>query len=337
MTHTTETLTLPYPWQQPQWQQAIQWQERGKLPHALLLGGQQGIGKAHFAAALAQYLLCAAPRSGLACGDCRGCELNRAGTHPDLVRVQPEQAGKAIKVDQIRELVDFLAKTAQQGGMKLAVIAPAEAMNINAANALLKSLEEPAGDTLLLLVSHTPSRVLATIRSRCHNLPLATPTAEQAESWLAPLVKGEDPRVLLQSAGGAPLAALALVEGDGLERRGQLLAGLLDVAEGRRSALDGAASAMSAEPLQVLDWLLGWLQMGARQLAGAAAPMASGGDMDRLAPVFARIQPVHLYLYVDKLLLAKRQLLSGANPNKQLLLEEVFMDWGALSRIRVAR
>ncbi len=328
------TLALPYPWQQPHWQRLLQWQAQGKLPHALMLSGQGGIGKAHFARAAAQYLLCSAPRSGLACGSCRACELNLAGSHPDLLWVQPQEAGKAVKVDQIRELADFVAKTAQQGGMKLAVIAPAEAMNVNAANALLKSLEEPAGDTLLILVSHSAGRVMATLRSRCQLLALPTPSPEQALPWLSQLVSGEDPRALLQYAGGAPLAALELLEGDLLERRAEFLAGLVGVAQGQVSALEAAAASMKAEPLKLLDWLLGWLQLGARQLAGIAAQGEAEGE--QLQALFSGVQPGHLYRYLDKVILAKGQLLSGANPNKQLLLEELFMDWSALLRSRAA-
>src|SRR5690606_26968585 len=152
---------------QGDWQQICAQQAANKLPHALMLAGPKGIGKRHLAEALAHLLLCLAPVEGTPCGKCRSCQLNHAQPHPDFLMLAPEEGSKAIKVDQVRGLIESLGKTAQQGGYKVLVLEPAEAMNINSANALLKSLEEPANNTLLILVSHTPSAVLPTIRSRC--------------------------------------------------------------------------------------------------------------------------------------------------------------------------
>ena len=144
----------PYPWQLQEWQQLSQQIAAKKLPHALMFAGAKGIGKRHLAEALAQLLLCLSPIEGTPCGKCRGCMLNKAQNHPDLIVISPEEGAKGIKVDQVRALIEDLGKTAQQGGYKVVVLEPAEAMNANAANALLKSLEEPAASTLLILVCH---------------------------------------------------------------------------------------------------------------------------------------------------------------------------------------
>jgi DNA polymerase-3 subunit delta' len=111
--------------------------------------------------------------------------LLKAGSHPDNFVLEPEEADKPIKVDQVRELVAFVVQTAQLGGRKVVLIEPVEAMNVNASNALLKSLEEPSGDTVLLLVSHQPSRLLPTIKSRCQQVACPQPSLAQSQAWLA--------------------------------------------------------------------------------------------------------------------------------------------------------
>ena len=128
----------PLPWQQSGWQRLQPAVESGRLPHALLLVGPEGIGKQQFAQALAALLLCHAPDGGTPCGQCRSCTLLAAGSHADLLNVGLEEDSRVIKIDQVRGLIDFAAKTPALGASKLVVMGPAEAMNINAANALLK-------------------------------------------------------------------------------------------------------------------------------------------------------------------------------------------------------
>jgi len=324
---------IPYPWQQGEWQHLQEQHSAKKLPHALIFAGQRGIGKRHLVQALGQFLLCLTPRSGLPCGECRGCELNRAETHPDIHLLEPEEAGKAIKVDQVRAITDFVSKTSQQGGYKVVIIDPAEAMNINASNALLKSLEEPSGDTVLLLVSHVPSAVMATIRSRCQLLSLAAPLRRQALPWLENLVSGNaDAEALLDFANGAPLDALAMLQGDALEQRAALLRDIEAVSLGQLSPLEAAGKWMAYAPSEVLEWLLKWLH-GLSRFLGTGHQVRGRDIPASLENLLAGIQQPHLYRYVDKVMSAKRQLQSGANPNKQLLLEELLMDWSALTRL----
>ncbi len=141
--------------------------------------------------------------------------MSAAGTHPDLHRLSPEDKSRAIKIDQVRKLVGFATRTAQYSGYRVAIVAPAEALNRNAQNALLKTLEEPGGQTLLLLVCDQPTLLLPTIRSRCQQRILPLPPQEQALEWLQGQV-GESARSLLDAAQGAPLRALDLEQASGL-------------------------------------------------------------------------------------------------------------------------
>ena len=197
------------------------------LPRALMLAGRPGLGKRAIALFLAESLLCETQRKELkACGTCASCRLYQVGNHPDLrmIEVGQEEDGppsgsadeevgaskkpsRQISVEKIRTLVDFVTLTSHRGGAKVILIAPAEAMHPGAANAILKILEEPPGDTYFLLVSHQPERLLPTIRSRCFHLAFALPETRHALDWLEE--QGiERAELALAQGGYAPLAAI---------------------------------------------------------------------------------------------------------------------------------
>ncbi len=324
---------LPYPWQQNLWQRLERNLDSDRLPHALLLAGAAGTGKRHLGMALAQWLLCRAPVVGAACGRCHTCDLNRAGTHPDLLVLEPEEVGRKILVDNVRQLVDFLGKTAQQGGRKLVLLEPAEAMNANAANALLKGLEEPAAGTHLILISHNPGAVMATVRSRCQVQMLGVPPRDQVLPWLKPLVGNDGSRAesLLDLARGLPLKALSLLAGDTLERRQQWLDALGLLAQGRGSAIVLAGRWGKDDLGVALDWWVDWLHQLARWRVGGERPDQVAGELEASLSGFPASL---LHRFAEKLLLSRQQLCSGANPNKQLLLEELLLGWQALARVR---
>ncbi len=324
---------LPYPWQQDVWQRLLQQQQGGRLPHALMLAGPRGVGKRHLARALGQWLLCHGPAGETACGKCKGCELNRAGTHPDFVEVSPEEPGKAIRVDDVRALAETLNKTAQMSGYKVAILCPADAMNTNAANALLKTLEEPAAHTLLVLVTDMPGAVLPTVRSRCQLHTQHLPAREQSLRWLQPLLAGAgvDPDELLDMARGAPLAARDLLSGDAIEERRQWQADLSRLTLGQADALFIANRWQGGDVSALFDWWITWLHAVACWQSGSSWP-----SLQRLDEAFraqlAKLNRPLLHRYLEKLLTAKKRWISGANPNKQLLLEELLLDWEALLR-----
>ena len=214
-----------HPWNVPLFE-ALR-QRAGRLPHALLIHGPRGIGKAALAEHIARFLLCEAA-DGRPCGRCEGCRWFAAGSHPDFRRLEPEalaaeppvdlaEDGEAparrakpsldIKVEQVRELAGFLGVGSHRGRARVALVHPAEDMNPNAANALLKALEEPPAGAVFLLVSHRADRLLPTIRSRCVAVAVPLPPPEAALAWLSGQGVPKADRWLAY-AGGAPLRAL---------------------------------------------------------------------------------------------------------------------------------
>ena len=153
------------PWLEDPWNRFAGGLEQDRLPHAVLLTGPEGIGKGQLAMAMVEGLLCL-ERAPEACGECRSCRLLAGGAHPDRFTVTFPEGKRQITVEQIRGLLDRLALTTTISPRKVALIHPAEGMNVNAANALLKNLEEPPGETVLILLSHDPSRLPVTVRSR---------------------------------------------------------------------------------------------------------------------------------------------------------------------------
>ena len=313
---TAASLSLPYPWHQELWESFNQNIDQGRMAHALMLAGPKGIGKERLALALAQRLLCTAEMSKYACGSCKSCQLLLAGNHPDLSVLEPEEEGKRILIDPVRKLCTLLSKTAQQGGWKLAVIMPAESMNISASNALLKSLEEPQGKTLLILVSHRPGMVSATIRSRCQKYNLALPDREIASQWLAEITGNrQESETTLDLATGRPLLALEYLQSDSLEARRQFEAIVDKLRLGDMSALDAAQQCQKQNSDLMLGWFMDYLHR-----------LATGELQNKPNP--------GLFEFSDKLRSARGWVLSGSNPNPQLLWEELFMDWLQVFRRR---
>ena len=221
------------------------------MPHALLIHGPQGVGKLELAKQFAQSVLCeAAATSEAPCGQCAACRWFVAGSHPDFRQIEPQALSRLvegadeapaapargakpsveIKVDQIRGLDDFLNLKSHRGGPRVALIHPAEAMNPNAANALLKGLEQPPGQAMFVLVSHQPARLLATVRSRCVAVPVPVPGYEASRAWLE-RQDVREPDAWLSYAAGSPLRALEYAKESGTaltRRRQELAAGDLD-------------------------------------------------------------------------------------------------------------
>jgi DNA polymerase-3 subunit delta' len=320
-----------YPWQDSLWQQLA---GRGQHAHAYLLHGPKGIGKRALAERLMARLLCQRPEGLDACGQCKSCLLLKAGSHPDNYILEPEEADKAIKVDQVRELVSFVVQTAQLGGRKVVLIEPVESMNTNAANALLKSLEEPSGDTVLLLVSHQTSRLLPTIKSRCVQQACPLPCEAMSLAWLAQALPdcSEEERVeLLTLAAGSPLAAVTLQAQGVREQRALVVDGVKKLLKQQQSPTQ-LAEGWNAIPLLLLfDWFCDWSSLILRyQLTQDEAGLGLV-DMRKVLQYLAQKSSQDKVLNIQDWILAQRQkVLSKANLNRVLLLEALLVQWAGL-------
>ena len=256
----------PLPWHQKEFDRLLA--GKGGLAHALLVHGPRGIGKVDFARALAVSLLCESPASdGRACGACVACGWFESAAHPDYRQIEPASAARegedgegsekkatTISVDQVRALADFVNVSSHRGGAKVIVIQPTEALNASAANALLKSLEEPPPRTHFILVAHRPHLVLPTIRSRCVQLALKAPERASAAAWLTSHGLRDAPLALAHT-GDAPLLALELEASGYWGAR----AAFLRQITGRELDVLGAAEAVRDFPIpHVVSWLQKW-------------------------------------------------------------------------------
>ena len=328
------------PWQQEVWQRLAAQRARDRLPHALLLWGPPGIGKLRLATALAQAVLCAAPRdTGAACGTCRPCVLFQAHTAPDFHNIAPAEEKSVIAVDQVRELIHFMSMKSHQGGYKVAVLAPAEAMNINAANSLLKTLEEPTPHTVLILVSARPAQLTATVRSRCQAIALGVPTPEHAAAWLAGQLPPEQRAqvdALLAIANGAPLAALALAAGDALAQRRDLFSALQGMTQRAELPFAVAEAWGSRGVRQAVAWMQSWVMDLIRLKSVATPPRLANPDLAADLQVMAeRLHLAGLYQQLNALTEADR--LADKPVNSQLLMEELLIGWARLLRPATSR
>lgn len=316
----------PLPWHTHLWGSLMRQEQSDRLAHAYLLRGVPGVGKFRFAKALAAQLLCEQVTSESACGVCKECELIKAGTHPDLLFVEPDGPGKPIKIDRIRKVNEFARKTAQQGGRRVVIMNPAEAMNVNSANALLKSLEEPGSNTVFLLVSARVGDMLPTIRSRCQLLPFSVPAKDIATRWLSEHIADHLLiEQLLLLAGGAPVSARDMFDQGTLELRGKLINAMAGLFRGDITPVELAKEWQSSDIPQLLGWLASWLEDVAKIALSADDSSIRNQDLAKMLNYLSGKAPVKAIVRLrDETLEQRQQLLDGANLNIQMMLEGVF-------------
>lgn len=283
-------------------QVAAAWTSK-RFPHALLLTGAPGLGKGCFARRLAASLLCEARGTALEpCRACAGCRLVVAGSHPDLFELTPAEDKQAISVEQVREVCEKLGLTASRAGYRVAIVNPAHALTPSASNALLKTLEEPPGSSLLILVSSRPASLSATIRSRCQKIALKSPGIDATLVWLQAVTAGSAKRDLVEFVSGAPLRALEYFDGrfDRLDE--QMRTGLDGLQLGRMDPLALAASWTDELLEDRLIWLDHWVSASLRRaIAGTdeSVTLATG-----TAPLPRSREPLNitaLYAVLDQI------------------------------------
>ena len=313
---------------------------RDQLPHALLLYGRQGIGKVEFARAIAQSLLCESQVNAVACGTCDACGWFSQGNHPDFRELMPGALGedevdmdepidpdakakkksKEIKVEQIRDIADFMTLSTHRNGFRVLLIHPAETLNANAANSLLKTLEEPPSRTLILLVTDQIGRLLATIKSRCQRILVPAPDEATALAWLK--AQGiADAEGAFWQAGGAPLAAVTYANIDYQSQRKAFLQVLTD------AGADHLATAQAFEKsdlANVVTWLQTWVSdVALSRLTGAVRHHRD--QRAAIARIASRVHLPALFRYESQLRQARRTIHHPLNA--RLLLEQLLISY----------
>jgi DNA polymerase-3 subunit delta' len=263
-----------YPWQQQQWQRVAAACVQHKLPHALLLTGITGLGKQHFAQSLAQLILCKSPQHELPCNRCASCLLFNSHNHPDYYFLQPEAESNHLKIDAVRSLMTDLQQTAQQGGYKVAILS-ADQLNTAAANALLKTLEEPTRDTIIILLSAEPECLLATVRSRCQTIDFAPSWSAVTQQWLQ-AQGAQEVTQWLDLAEGAPLRALQYAQDENLKTQYHDFMAALNLFWQQGDLLSTASKWLKLDVVQCVMWLyqayLNLLRVKVRQQQNSELP-----------------------------------------------------------------
>lgn len=261
--------SINYPWLLDSWNPLVQRyltrNAKASIPHALLITGADGVGKLALAARIVHSVLCRQPdEAGIACGECKSCKMLNGGGHPDMVILEHPEDSQQIKVDQVRELIHTLHLSAGMSGYRVALIKDAERMNNNAANALLKTLEEPGDKTILLLCTSHPGRLPATIRSRCQQVHVPLPNESAAADYLKTLPdhSDDDIQLALRLAGGAPLLAGQILESDQLQTVRDIYTQLDGLASGQQSISAMTSDWQEHEPRDCWQWILFWLHQG---------------------------------------------------------------------------
>ncbi|MGH8751950.1 MAG: DNA polymerase III subunit delta' [Burkholderiales bacterium] len=320
-----------YPWHEAFWLDLLKQQR--DWPNALLLKGRKGIGKQVFGLALAQYLLCETP-AGQACGKCPGCLWFMSGNHPDFRLIEPAVLSEAdaeieekkkekaqshqISIEQVRELDDFINLTSHRNGYKVILIHPAEAMNPHAANALLKTLEEPPGKTIFILVTHKPQRLALTIISRCRAVALPAPSRDAGLRWLQE--QGiQDAESALSQTGDAPLGALAANSSE--YQRRQFLE---QISTAQLNPLAVAENVLHYPLEDVVNWLQKWVcDIAYFKFAGKIRyHLDYAKKLQRLAEKTGAMGLMHYY---RELLAAQRAVQHPLNP--RLVLEQLALSY----------
>jgi DNA polymerase-3 subunit delta' len=309
-----------YPWQTAQWHRLSGDHAKKKLPHALLIQGSEGVGKQQFAKALAALVLCGSGDEAT-CGHCRGCALFTAGHHPDYYFMGLEEKAKTVKVDQIRSLINALNQTAQQGTCQVAIIYPAEKMNQAASNALLKTLEEPLGNVLIMLVSDHSGTLLPTIRSRCQSVVFPPVQFEEAKQLI-------DNPLLLRISGGSPLKALQFEQRNYLSLRDNILDQLQKIWKKAGDPLSALPDLLKLDIDLIFHAMFSIIMDLQRvQLIVDDSLMVNADKIQIIKSMALDISPALLSNYLVQLQQSLRLYQRSVSINVQMLLENLFLKW----------
>ncbi|OGT22606.1 MAG: DNA polymerase III subunit delta' [Gammaproteobacteria bacterium RIFCSPHIGHO2_02_FULL_42_13] len=313
------------PWQTSQWEQLQQCKNNNRLPHALLLVGPAGVGKTDFAKVFAQSLLCEG-KTNKPCGTCRHCSLLNANNHPDYFDIKPDETSRVIKIDQIRQLIEAVSKTAHVSDAQIVLVNPADMLNRNAANALLKTLEEPEGNVYIILVTNRLSALPATIRSRCQLVKFPLPNASLAAKWLTGQLQNvtEIP-LLLRLAYGAPLHVMQFMEEDFLTVRKKLFDVWYAWTKDQATFTQVVSAWNKVEIAQTLAFFQSWVIDIIRINQCDKMHVINQDIIEPLAEISLKISLTELYRLYAKIMESIRWVQSSVNLNSQLVIEDLLI------------
>lgn len=319
------------PWQQQNWQHLQRYVQQNRIPQALLFTGNKGLGKQQLADQYAAALLCnTIDNDGRACGHCQSCLLINAGTHPDLLHVLPEETGKNITIAQIRNLIIKLSLKPQFERYRMVIINPADAMNNAAANAFLKCLEEPNERTCTILITDRPSRLPATIISRCQKLTITAPDKSALLGWLKQNNIHNDLDVLCNLTKGAPLLAQQIVTDQHIPIRSECFKQWTAIAKRQNHPVIVAEQWLGAPESALLFWLISWVMDLIKCVYSVQTEYLYNPDLSKaLQELAGQLELRGLYSLYDLLLVSQQRITTQIN--KQLLLEEILISWSNLN------
>lgn len=322
------------PWQHQHWAQLHRYIVQQRIPQALLISGAKGLGKLQLARQFAGALLCASPGAeGLACGRCASCRLFNAQTHPDFIVIQPDEPGKSITVELMRNLITRVSLKPQYEAYRVIIVNPADMMNINAANAFLKCLEEPTERTVIILISDKPAKLPATIVSRCQKLALAAVDKEACSAWLRlqkPEISPSDISVLLGLAQNAPLLALDYANDGVLRLRNECFNDWMALARQQRHPVVIAENWQKFPEASLIFWMTSWIIDLVKCYYRAGPDDLYNPDLSvSLQSLAPRLELKKLFKLYDLLLIGRQRL--DTQVNKQSLFEEILIQWYQLN------
>lgn len=325
------------PWQQHQWEHLCSYIAQKRVPQALLITGNKGLGKQQLAHQFATALLCATPQaSGTACGHCSSCLLVNADTHPDFIQIQPEEPGKGIGIGQIRSLISRLTLKPQFETQRVVIVNPADKMNNAAANAFLKCLEEPTERTSIILITEKPAKLPATIISRCQKLAVVTPDKDVAVKWLAEIMQCDAAtnkalQLNVSLAQGAPLLAREYANDQILALRNECFDTWIAIAKQLKSPVIIAEDWHKLPASPLIFWMTSWVIDLIKCFYQTKVANLYNPDLnEQIQELSRRLELKGLYKLYDLLLSARQRL--DTQINKQLLFEEILIQWHELNR-----
>ncbi len=318
-----------YPWHKDTWSNFVNAKNQDHLPHAILLVGEEGIGKLKLAKRMAKSLLCmnTTADNTEACQQCVSCKTYHSFSNPDYLEIRLLEDKKQIGVDQIRALSEFLTFSRSYNTHRVVIINPVERMNLNAANSLLKSLEEPTPETIIILVTAKVSDLLATIKSRCQLLTVKTPTKDETIHWLEQNQATNngakiDAETLFAMVGSRPLKAEAITQED-IENKQNFFNDLSAVMNQSLSISDMAKKWEKHDFERLINWQLYVVQNAIKKPIGANVNTTEEGEIITQVSQHLNSEE-HWHLY-QNLIKQKQYIHTSVNP--LMFLENMIMLW----------